>query len=303
MIAEFYLIAESFANNPNLKIEEIEDKTKNLSNDFIHIRQYSDTNKLLVHPDIYNVEFLEGVLISDLLYDPKAANDTIDRDTRIMLQKIIIESQVTNHTTDEVIEVLLPEHNENICHGLIGFNEVEGIEPELQIVYNLRGWLKFRRHFLGLYPKNGDFFIEECNKYFPEIYFHENNKNSVTTILHNSPKKIIYHLTALNDHFRESEQIGGHRTEVLRHFSIAQNLDEFASLEGDASRKPALTFQFINDKGANESVCCEPHLKLCYNDNHPGDSSYSNDRRIYFHEGKANIHFGKILVGHIGSHL
>ena len=62
-------------------------------------------------------------------------------------------------------------------------------------------------------------------------------------------------------------------------------------------------FKFINKKNEEEDVCCEPHLKLCHNDLYPGDTSYSNDRRIYFHEGKANIHEGKILIGHIGDHL
>ena len=51
MVAEFYIIAESFAQNPNSTVAEIEAKTKSLSEDFVYIRQYKSTNKLLVHPE------------------------------------------------------------------------------------------------------------------------------------------------------------------------------------------------------------------------------------------------------------
>lgn len=113
-------------------------------------------------------------------------------------------------------------------------------------------------------------------------------------------KKIIYHLSALNDKFKDCTGSGLNRTQVLEHFSIYANLDESATLEGNAQRKEDFTFSFQNDSGVDEKVCCEPHLKLCYSDT---DNSYSNDRRIYFHEGKANIQKGRILIGHIGAHL
>jgi hypothetical protein len=104
----------------------------------------------------------------------------------------------------------------------------------------------------------------------------------------------------LNDRFRDCVEDGLNRRQILERFSIYANLDEIASLEGDAQRKWDFTFSFTNNSGADENVCCEPHLKLCYSDK---DKSYSNDRRIYFHEGKANIQNGRILIGHIGKHL
>jgi hypothetical protein len=90
---------------------------------------------------------------------------------------------------------------------------------------------------------------------------------------------------------------------LLKEFSLVFKLDEIASPERKPSRKEKFTFDFINDKGIMERVCCEPHLKLCRTDNYPKDGSYSTDRRIYFHEGKPDIQNGKILIGHIGRHL
>lgn len=309
MVAELYIVAESFANNSDFTTTEIESKTKSLANDFIFIKKYSKTNKLLVHPNIYDINFLNGITLSDLLHNPKIAKEHLDRDVFGALQNIIDKSATTNHTSQEVIEVLLLEHNENLCHGLIAFNSVPNVQPELQIVYHLQGWFDFRRHYLGLYPKNENFYIDECIKYFPNLYFHERIRTSISAIFHDCPKKIIYHLTALNDKFKLIDTKVRNRTQVLEAFSISAQLDETASLEGDASRKDDFTFTFINYKNKEVKVCCEPHLKLCFSDT---STAYSNARRIYFHEGierfnkgeiVEKIQDGKILIGHIGAHL
>lgn len=300
MTAELYIVAESFANNTNLATSEIEAKTKSLAEDFVHIRKYKDTNKIFVHPDIYNVNFISGALLSDLLFNPKIGKAHIDRDVYNALQKIVIESSETNNTSQEVIEVLLPEHNEDLCYGLIAFNPIANVLPEFQIVYHLKGWFNFRRHFLGLYPKNEDFYIDECIKYFPNLFFHERNRESIKAIFKDCPKKIIYHLAALNDRFKNIDTTDKNRTQILEAFSIISSLDETASLEGNATRKTDFTFSFTNNQNQSEDVCCEPHLKLCFSDT---SNAYSTDRRIYFHEGVPNIQNGKILIGHIGQHL
>jgi hypothetical protein len=301
MVAEFYILTESFIKNPDFTKDEIESKTKSLAQDFVRIKKYKDTNQLYVHPDIYNVNFIENSSLSDLLFNNDGANGKLDRDVRLALKKIIIESKVTNCTSQEVIEILLPEHDENRCHGLIGFNTIDHVEPKYQIVYNLNGWFQFRRHYLGLYPKNENFFINECVKYFPNLEFHEKNRTTVGAILGNFSKKIVYHLTALNDRFRESENGVRHRTQVLAHFSGNCSLDETATLEGNAKRKPDFTFEFMDDEKNTQKVCCEPHMKLCKSDL-KGDSTY-HQHRIYFHEGFEKVSNNKILVGHIGEHL
>jgi hypothetical protein len=303
MIAEFYIIAESFAQNTTASKAEIETKIEALGNDFVSIRKHKETNKLFINPDIYNIPFINKVSISDLLFNDQIANNNLDRDARNMLKKIVVETETKNITSQEVIEVLLPEHNQDLCHGLIAFNTVTGVHPEFQVVYNHNGWLDFRRYYLEIYPKNSVFFIDECIKYFPNLYFHERNKTTIGAILHNCPKKIVYHLTALNDKFRDIDATHLNRSQILEHFSINANLDATASLEGNAARKPILTFSFLNAKKETVNICCEPHLKLCHNDFYPGDASYSNDRRIYFHEGINNIQENRILIGHIGDHL
>lgn len=304
MIANFYLMAESFAQNGDLTDEIIEYKIKRLSEDVSLIHQYKDTNKLYTnYIDLYPQIFFQTFTVEDFLCDPqKLKQKGIDRDVINSLQKILERSSDTNFSSSEVIDGLIDWNNEDECHGIIAFHKIDQVDENFQIIYGIDGWLKFRRYYLSLYPKNNIFFIDECNKYFPNLYLHERNKGTIDTILKDCCKKIIYHLSALNDDFKAIDITNLNRSQVLEKFSTNSKLDETASLEGNASRKPAYTFTFVNEEKEDVEVCCEPHLKLCYNDN-PGDTSYSTNRRIYFHEGFSTIKKGKILIGHIGNHL
>lgn len=303
MKAEFYIISDTFEYNSQFTINEIEIKIKALADDFRFIKKHRETNKLFVQEDIYYVNLLNGVKLYDLLFNDIIANNYFDRDVRVILKNIIIENDRTSFSSNYIKNELLPHYDENICFGIIAFNKIEDITPEFLVIYDLNGWLGFRRHFLGQFPKNETFYIDECVKYFPNLFFHERNKQTISTIFADCPKKIIYHLAALNDKFKSFHINPYNRVNALTQFSIAANLDQAATTEGNASRKINFTFEFMDNNKMPVQVCCEPHLKLCYNDNYPGDQSHSNNRRIYFHEGKPNIEGGKILIGHIGNHL
>jgi hypothetical protein len=195
MVAEFYIIPASFEDNKNLSKDEIEEKTRNLEQDFRLIRQYKETNKIFVNVDIYSVCFINDVTINDLLNDSEIGKKSIGRDEKRSLQKIIVESAKTKASVKEIIEVFLPNHNENKCCGLIAFKEVENIKNEYQIVYSINNWYTFRRHFLGKYPHlhDGVYFIEECKIFFPNLFFHERNKTTVLSILGICSQRIVFH--------------------------------------------------------------------------------------------------------------
>ena len=299
MIAEFYIVNHSFRCPKNITIEQLEDKIKLLSDDYLHIRQYKETDKILVHPSIYEECIYEDLTIEDFLYSKKWRN-YFDRDTQKYLSIIIDHSEQTEDTLEDVIEVLLPEHSEDLVHGLLCLHQVEEIDEQF-LVYDKSNWLAFHRHFLGLYPKNVNHYFKECEKYFPDLYFHERNEEMIGKIFPHFVKKIIYYLSALNDEFIKYKNEPYQRIETLKSFSIGCNLDQEASTEGDAKRKKDLIFEFLTDENKSESICCEPHLKLCKSDNN-GDSEFYF-HRIYFYEGKENIADGKILIGHIGEHL
>ena len=303
MTAHFYILAESFQNNSQLSNSQIEEKVKRLAEDVNLIHKYKATNKLYInYEEIYPQIFYSTYTVEAFICTPQILKQNgIDRDVINALLIISDKSQETQITFQEVKESFLSWIDEDDCHGLIAFHTVNDLDNDLQVIYGIDGWYKFRRHFLGKYPKDADFFIDECVKYFPNLYIHDRNRKEIKAILGDCPQKIIYHLAALNDKFRSCEKKGLNRTQVLEQFYIVANLDEKASLEGNATRKKDFTFSFPNESGTDESVCCEPHLKLCYSD--LDNNSYSTNRRIYFHEGKPNIQQGRILIGHIGVHL
>lgn len=208
----------------------------------------------------------------------------------------------TNITLKEVIETLLPWHDNEVCHGLIAFHKINGISEEVQLIYGIEGWYKFRRHFLGKYP-NSEIFIDECSKYFPNLYFHQRNNKAVQEIIECFSVSIVKHLGFLNDTFFT------YRKRTFQNETVKyQTLTSECNLEADAASKDnndfkdKLTFEFVNSNGIVEYIICYPHLRLCRSDNYPGDSHYYQ-HRIYFHEGISRIQMGKILIGHIGTHL
>lgn len=302
MTAHFYLMAESFAKNEQFTDEIIEDKVKRLSEDVTLIHKYRDTNVLYAnYTELYPQVLYQTYTIEDFICTPHLLKQHgVDRDIVNSIQKILINlSEETQITSDEVISELLNWNNENDCHGIIAFYPIEGLEENLQVIYGIDGWYKFRRYFLSIYPDNEIFFIDECVKYFPNLYFHDRNKTTVGAILKSSSKKIVHHLSELNDKYHTCTTQPYSRIDTLKRFNATCVLDQNASVEGNIDRKAILSWSFRNDSNTYEEVYCELHLKLLLDDK----GKISTDRRIYFHEGKNSIQNGKILIGHIGDHL
>ncbi len=299
MKAEFYLLDQSFQCPPEGTLEDLIARLKVLEQDYSFIRS-NENDSIRKHDSIYDQVIINNLTVTDLLYYGKGKG-LFNRDMLEQLRNIVDKSESDSSSTQETIKNRLTEHDENLVYGLFCLYEIDDVEPTY-LVYSQNNWLEFHRYFLGLYPKNIDFFFDECKKYFPNLYLHEQNRNSISAIFTNFKKKIIEHLSYLNDFFEDCKIIPYNRVETLRCFTAKCNLDEDATTEGNASRKEAFTFSFENIEKKQEKICCEPHLKLSRSDKYPGDSKHYFNR-IYFHEGKQNIANGKILVGYIGVHL
>lgn len=296
MKANFYIIPESFQYDGEEK-SILEEKIKNFAIDLRRIKE-TDGNEIFCNPEIYYQPIFETKTIHDIINDYQ--QKIIDRDV-VQQLRIIWELEETDALINDIEEIYLPNHTKDECHGLIAFKEIEGIPSEYQLVYGIDSWFKFKRYFLGLYPGSAEYFIPECGIYFENLYFHERNNTTANHLLPHCAKRVLHHLGELNDKFTICRTSPYNRVETLKVFNTVYEHDgQEASQEGDAARKKHFTFSFVTNNGSAEDVCCEPHLKISYTDN-GGD--FSNDRRIYFHEGKNNIEGGKILIGHIGKHL
>jgi len=315
MEAHLYIIAESFQSNIKFSISEIENKVKRLAEDVRIINKYSHSNKLFtdfasIHPVVFHSDFT----IEDFLCRPRDVKKVIDRDVVDSLQNIFQKANDAAFSSEEIIEVLLPTHDEKLCHGLIAFHTVNNVPDEVQLIYGIDSWYKFRRHFLGLYP-NEETFIDECAIYFPNLYFHERNKVKVLDILEDFSKSILKHLAVLNDtFFYYKDKTFDNESVKYQTLTIECNLEAKAASKDNNDAKDYLTFEFINKNKKEDKITCYPHLRLCRADDYPKDPNYYQ-HRIYFHEGVntvidenkkkkvCEIQNGKILIGHIGKHL
>lgn len=303
MEAELYIIDESFKNNNLYSNVEIEEKTKRLAEDIFLINRHKRSNKLFVnYTTIYPVNFYSNYTIGDFLCKPTEVKQNVNRDIVNAILNIFDKAENTSITSVEVIEELLPIHNEDICHGIIAFHKIDNISYEFQLIYGIDSWYQFRRHFLGLYPINAKNFFTECSIYFPNLFIHERNEEIDNKILKNFSKSIIKHLGVLNDVLYTYR----HRNfpnEAVKYQTLTAecNLEADAASRDNNDAKDRLTFEFINSDEQTEEVTCYPHLRLCRSDIN-GDTHYYQ-YRIYFHEGIDTIHKKKILIGHIGVHL
>jgi hypothetical protein len=299
MIAKFYLLNHSFRHDGYICLNDLEERIKEFAEDYAFIRQYKETDKLYLHSSIYDELIYQDMSIADLLYYGKGKN-LFDRDTKEFLRRVIETSESQDVTMEEVIDVLLELHSPDNIFGFYCLHHVDFVERKY-LVYNKNDWFAFHRYFLGLYPISENHFYAECQKYFPQLFFHERVKETLKTLEKGLPgfsKSIVHHLTLLNDEFHKYYD-PSNRIDSLKRFSSACDID--ASPQGNAKDKPKMTFEFINDSNVKESVCCEPHLKLEKSDD-VGDNHYYFNR-IYFHEGKENIANGRILIAHIGGHI
>ena len=302
MKTTFYLLKQSL--NTSLETpDEFTHYVSYLSDEADIIKDNNDAVE--ISSSIYDVPILGCTELSDIFDETavKELSEMSDKDTIELLLIILNKNKPMEISDDEASLNCFTTNNIGEV-GVIFFQKNSEYDTIYQLVLNSRNWYIFKQDFLKKYPGDANEFIDSCSRCFPNLFFHKNTKSSVQSILTTTSKKIITHLRGLNDHLHSimKDSPTSPRQEILERLSSTCSFDETASLEGDATRKREFTFNFLTDKGVLEDVCCEPHLKLCYNDQ-KGNNEYSTNRRIYFHEGKSHIHEGKILIGHIGQHL
>lgn len=292
----FYLLNLSFRAPEGLKLESLRSSIEQLSSDCEFIREHQE--RIFRHPSIYDEVLWGEYLVLDVLYNPEIS-EKIGRDHHYMLQVIIDHSSETALKNEDVTG-LLENHTPDLVNGLLCLHQVKEVALGY-CIYNRNDWFDFHRYFLGVYPISEDHFANRCPIYFPQLHFHEDISNTLSTLdggLSQFSHSIIHCLANLNDKFRD-HYIKNNIPESLRRFSSECGIE--TTNEGDAQRRNNLSFSFINDNNMEELVYCEPHMKISRSNN-PGDHRYYHNR-IYFHPGKSHIAGGKILIGHIGRHL
>lgn len=292
---DFYLHDLSFQYQPGISLPELHDRIEHLATDCHLIRAAQE--QIYRCNTIYEVPIFEEYTIMDVIWPN---TNILDRDHRLYLQIIIDHSDESLYPPEEIVD-LVRGHNDTAVSGLLCLYSVTESLPQEYLVYSENDWRKFHRHFLGLYPGGPEYFLSECDKCFPKLYFHERNLHALRTFkggFNVFASQLVAALGALNDMLKDHldfRDIPG----SLKRFSSISGFE--TTNEGDLSRKQMLTFRFTGRSGRENDIYCEPHIKI-------SKSSQSGDNtfyfyRIYFHFGKEDIADGRILIGHIGEHL
>ena len=298
MKATFYIIQQSFQLNDKSMPDVIKSIAAFLS-EYSTIESFCIDNEIIVDENVYNAVLPSGMTLGQYAYD--LTNTTgEERDLKSALQRIF--QRHNQKISLEQIQNLIASDSIENCYGIISIVPISGIANNSQIVYDKESWYDFRRYHLGLFYGNAAYFIEECKKYYPRMFFHDHNKSSIGQIFKTFSNTIINHLNGIHDILPSiiKEHPEYNQSQLLTELSTRARFPEEASVQGGMN--PNLKFSFKTTDGTSEKeVLCELHAKLCYDDSN--DLKYHKDVRIYFHKGRPDIENGKILIGHIGKHL
>lgn len=304
MKADLYLFNSSFIYKDEISLDDLRDNLIELQKTIQHINEINDkfqseNDQVFRYKGIYEITIFEKTTVGEFLYNDIKSFHRL-RDEKKVLSKIIDRTKQIDLIEEEILDIL--RNDSDTLTGLLCLHSiyVDEIDNKL-IIQTKEHWDNFHRYFLSKNPVDESNFYYESQKYFTNIHFHSNVEASLKRLeggLEKFAETIVYNLTQLNDNFSKYHNPSD-RIKTLRMFSSICGVN--ASPEGNASKKPLLTFEFIDENSYPISICCEPHLKLG-DDDLPGDTHFYYNR-IYFHEGKPNVEGGRILVAHIGKHL
>lgn len=235
-------------------------------------------------PDLIYCEVAAGLPLYEVMYQEH--DSALSRDDRLLLQQKI-EQSVPIHPDDVAARNpvgALGIYDSSIFHRISGPND----------------WMLFVREYLRISPGTSVQFQSECKMAFPKLRFSTAFPACLDTMEggHASyTNAVVDCFSALNDEWFNCFN-GDFIVDALDKLGAVAKHP--ASMEGNAKRKPALTFTFLLN-GKAENYLCEPHLKIRSPDQ-AGDGSRNNER-IYFYPRSVDGSPGIILVGHAGQHL
>lgn len=297
MNAALYICDKSFIHNGIDADNDVYKKILSLKNLVDKVsKEYHEENTFYFKSESFlkTPLFSDGTTVEDIITQKVKKNS----DCQYLFYTIFKYFQRCNLDTNGLKEYLSPElEDENNCNGLIVLNLIPELPESTQILSDYFSWLNFRRFFLGKYPKSPKYFIEESQKYFKELIFHDKNYSTLRDFINSHGNQIVIYLGCLNDSLvleLETKDVERDFAVFLKKFAIKYNLDG-ASFEG--SKNDVFNFTFTDEQGHELKAYCEPHLKMQKDDS-------GNARkycRIYFR--KPNENEKLIYIGHIGAHI
>lgn len=317
MVANLYLHADALVYNGTDDEHAFRQKFSSLLSDLSDIRnQYGDDNIIKISPSLY-----DG---SVCLFEQQSVFDVVSsldyEEKNFFFSLIGNESVLCELPLEKINELSIYQKEELECHTVVYLNKPIPPEPtypqeymsfdRYEIVYGKDSWVTVRRQIMGNHPGTAHSFMEQCKIYFPNIVFHSNCEVSIAPYLDSIPRKIVYYLSCMNDHFLDQIAATNITDEnvFLADFCGRYRFDEAGSRQSTPQKKKAYQFDFLKanheDKPCNyKTITCDPHMKIKGCDGNCKKNDPGLVARIYFHYGDKDIAEGKLLVGSIGPHV
>lgn len=315
MNVNLYLHKDTFCYNGIDSYNEFMQKLQSLTGDLSLIKSSKSCNA----PHIFISSSLNEIKVfkdRDIL---NVASE-LGHEESILLYSILGNtSDICNKPLEDVKEMCKYRSDEEECNTIVFLNKPVcdetpiSTQPYMQfdsyeIIYNYQNWTTLERQILGNHPENPEHFYCECIRLFPNLYFHKNCENTLPEVYDKVPRAIVYHLSCLNDKFKNflNSTKNKQANDILMQFAGKYHLCE-GSLNRSDEFKKKLTFDFPITEECKKfkKEYCDPHYKLDnYDDNYQGrkESNGKLYARIYFFFGDEEVLNGRILIGWIGKH-
>lgn len=314
MIANIFVCDRSFAFNGTDTIDDLRRKILGMRNLFATIEERRFENYLYLQHNnfIDTVISNDGDTIGRLIFgsdqEKLEMKAKYSRDVYDLVLSLFNRTERSIFSHEDMVAFLSEEYEEkDVCYGVVAMNHLDEFQESKQVLFDDKGFYKFRRYYIGKLINDAEIFREQIEAYYPNLIFNMDRalfKNNLKEVVESHGVCIINCLTALSENFtKEFSGQGGieapNLSVFLRSFAKSNNIDD-GSFEGTHKKKELnCTFHKTRKDACGETITlyCGPHLKMYHDDNNRKDCHM----RVYFAWDKDN--FDVIYIGMITSHV
>ncbi len=314
MIANIFICDKSFAFNGVDTLRVFQKKVLGMRSLFSVIEEKKSENRLFIHHKNFTETIISndgdtiGSIILGTEEDKCLMKVKYTRDVFNILLSVFNYPQNCNYSYDDMMEVLSDDYeDDNNCYGVVAMNHLLEFPKTKQILYDEKGFYRFRRYYIGKLVKDPIEFMEQIESYYDNLILNSDREffcNELGKVIVSHGECIINGLNVLSEKLKseicgKGEIKAENISNLLESFAKSNGLDD-ASFEGK-NKKDNLYFEFRKDldQDCNECITlyCGPHLKM-YHDDKGNDNQHL---RIYFAWDNANLDV--VYIGMISSHV
>lgn len=268
------------------------------------LEAYFDENRFFICRDVLLLKVDGGMTLLEL-----SCSSAIPSNVRYAISTILDMTshnskylQISESSSVDVIEYT-SNNDEQECTAIIADESAPLDDKNYGPVYNQKTCIDLRRKYWGYYINDTGKYLQQCRKYYTNLFFLPNVDETIDSIYNDCKKQITQALSSLNDvYYPYYQGLGLNIVSQQEQMSwLKSKCDIDVCPQGKKKKKLKAEFSFPGDEGKSIVLFCGLHVKFDYTDK---GTTFSNDRRLHFHEPHSKVlKSKKVLIAHIGGHL